>query len=299
MNKIHYLSLLLIILSCSQTKNNETATDSTQHEVTDPAATQIEEMATSSSTDESGQSSSIDETEEPFSGITTNFPEMSMDALTNDSLEVKINNRIGQLLQVYDTMQYATITSSYAWERPYCYPSQDGPCMMGIETEEETRKWFFDRFNQLRGYSITTGGNEATPSSTLYLFSNDSLIAISEQTVDNSDAGIFVDQVRMLASSCPKCGMAASTFDGQLNGEVRYLNEPDLTSRQTQFYESMTELIQILKEGRKKAKEDDFDFIFSVNRTKDGNADEKSKAIIYPVEFRVTKNLYPNYISKQ
>lgn len=38
--------------------------------------------------------------------------------------------------------------------------------------------------------------------------------------------------------------------------------------------------------------------LFLVNRTEEGKAEEKSKAITYPVEFRVNQNLYPNYVSK-
>jgi hypothetical protein len=299
MKPILYFLVFLVALSCTPGKNNETAIDSTQKEVTDTVATQIEETATSSSTDESVQSSSAMETTEPFSGTTNNFPEMSMATLTSDSLEVEVNNRIGQLLQVYDTMQYATVRSSYSWERPYCYQGQEGPCTMSVEKEEETKTWFFDRSNQLRGFSIKLEGTSTATKSILYLLSNDSLIAISEDVFEGTDAGVFVDQLRMLASSCPRCGMRASTFEGTLNGEVKYFNEKDLVTKQKEFYDTMPELIAILKAGRKKAKEDDFDFIFSVNRTKEGNAKEKSKAINYPLEFRVTKSLYPNYISKQ
>jgi hypothetical protein len=88
----------LIVLSCTPVKNNETVADSTQNKAMDSTATQIEESSISSSTDKSVQSSSMDETAEPFSGITINFPEFSMATLTNDSLEVEINNRMGQLL---------------------------------------------------------------------------------------------------------------------------------------------------------------------------------------------------------
>jgi hypothetical protein len=148
-------SLSLIVLSCTPVKNNETVVDSTQNQATDSVATQIEESSTSSSIDESVQSSSMDETSEPFSGITNNFPEFWMAALTTDSLEVEINNRMAQLLQVYDTMQYATVMSSYSWERPHYVPAQEGEGGMFTETEEEKKTWFFDRFNRLRGYSMT------------------------------------------------------------------------------------------------------------------------------------------------
>lgn len=291
--------ILFMVVSCTPVKNNETAIDSTQNKVTDTVATQIEETVTSSPSDKSVQSSSTMETAEPPSGITNNFPKFSMTVLTSDSLEVEINNRMGQLLQVYDTMQYATVMSSYSWERPYCYQGQEGPCTMDVQREEETKTWFFDRANQLRGFSIKVEGTSIAAKSILYLFSNDSLIAISEDVFDGTDAGVFVDQLRMLASSCPRCGMGASTFESSLNGEVKYFNENDLAAKQKEFNESMPELIGILKAGRKNAKEDDFDFIFRINRTKEGDAEEKSKAITYPVEFRVTKDLYPNYISKQ
>jgi hypothetical protein len=298
MKPITYSLLFLIILSCAPGKNNETATDSIQIIATDTLATQVEENSTSSA-EEPIQYSSTEETEEPFSGTTNNFPEFPMATLTSDSLEVEVNNRIGQLLQEYDTLQYATVTSRYSWERPYCYQGQEGPCTMSVEKKEETKTWFFDRASQLRCFSLKLEGTSTATKSILYLFSNDELIAISEYLVDGTDAGVFVDQIRMLASSCPRCGMRASSFEGMLNGDVQYLNEKDLVTKQKEFYSTMPELIAILKAGRKKAKEEDDDFIFSVNRTEEGNADQKSKTITYPVEFRVTKDLYPNYISKQ
>jgi hypothetical protein len=310
MNKIYYLSLLLITLSCSPTKNNETAVDSTQNIVTDTVATQIEETATPSSTDESVQPSSTVETEEPFSGITNQFPQIFMATLTSDSLEVEINNRMGKLIQAYDTMQYARIMSSYKWERPYCLPAQEGPCTMSVDNQEETKTWFFDRANQLRAFSrqydSDTYGSYTL--STLYLLSGDSLIATNEFDFDENDAVSLASQARMFAPSCPRCGIVASAFASliegtmaysSLNGEVRYLNEKDLASRQADFNESMSELISILKDGLKKAKKEGDDLVFRVNRTKEGDPEHNSKAITYPVEFRVTKSLYRNYISKK
>ena len=288
-----YSLLFLILLSCAPGKNNETAADSTQNIVADTIATQVEETPPSSM-NESVQSLSTVEPSEPFSGITNNFPEVSMAVLTNDSLEVRINNRMAELIQVYDTMLYATVTSSYSWERAYCYPSQDGPCIMGVETEEETKKWFFDRANQLKGYSyLMKSVSDEVTKSFLYLFSNDSLIAVREQEVNTSTGG-FTSQVTILAAECPLCGITAIKY-----GDASYINEKELAAKQQEFYESMPELISILKAGRKKAKEDDVDFVFSINRTKEGDADEKSEAIKYSVEFRVTKSLYDNYISKQ
>jgi hypothetical protein len=274
MNKIYYLTSLIILLSCSPAKNNETAADSTQNIVTDTVAAHIEESSTSSPTVETAE---------------------LLSDITKDSLVAEMTNRMTELAQAYDTIQYNLITSSYSWERPYCYPSQEGPCIDGTEADEETKEWLFDRFNRLRSYSrkMKSAGNETTISS-LYLFSNDSLIAVSERKVDNSDGGV-TSQVTILAGKCPRCGITAIEY-----GDASYINEEELAAKQQEFYESMPELINALKAGRKKARwEDDYDFIFSINRTKEGNADEKSEAITYSVEFRVSKEAYSNYISKQ
>jgi hypothetical protein len=294
MTRTFYSLVFLIILSCTPTKNNDTAVDSTQNVITDTQAIPIEENEISSSMDETDPSSSPVENVEPLSGTTNNFPEISMNALTENSFEVVINNRMAASAQAYDTMQYATITSNYSWERPYCYPSQDGPCITGVEKAEETKTWFFDRFNQLRGYSYSAKSSaEETTKSALYFFSNDSLIALREREVNTSTGG-STSQVTLLAAECPRCGITAIEYEN-----VRYMNEGDLAAKQQEFYESMPELIEILMAGRKKATEDDYDFTFSINRTKEGNAANKSKAITYSVAFKVAKDLYPNYITKQ
>lgn len=280
---------LFIVLGCSIAKKEDSVVDSTQVVVDSISSSAIEVLQDLVPTTYEP---------EPFSGITENFPEFLMTPLSNDSLEVEINNQMGQLLQAYDTMQFVTVMSSYSWERPYCYQGQEGPCTMSEEKEEETKTWFFDRANQLRGFSRISEGTSIAAKSILYLLSNDELVAVSEQTVDGTDAGVFVDQLRMLASSCPRCGLGASTFEGTLNGEVRYLTETDLATKQQEFNESMLELINILKAGRKNATADEFDLTFSIQRTKEGNAQEKSKTIEYPVTFTISKELYPNYILK-
>ncbi len=299
MKKIYQLLLLIIALSCKPAKDNETSLDSSQNNFTDSLTTQIRETSTSSPMGESAQPSSTVEIEEPFSGITNNFPEFSMATLTYDSLELEINNRMGKLIQLYDTIEFTMITSRYSWERAFYAQAQDGPGTMSTETESETKKWFFDKSNQLKAYTVEFEMDSDYPSkkSILYLFSNDSLIAISEQAVDDSEVTVTY-HTRIVASQCPSCGVAAIGGHRE-GGEIRYLNEKDLAIKQKEFSESMPELISQLKTGRKKAKEDNDDFIFTVNRTEEGNTDQKSKAITYPVEFRVSKSLYPNYISKQ
>jgi hypothetical protein len=289
-----YFLLVFIMVSCSPSKKNEaSAIDSTQNVV--DTVNQIPEESAVLQEEESPAS----EEKELFSGHTNNFPNYSVDALTNDSLEAEINNRIGELLQVYDTMQYAKITSSYSWERPYYARGQEGEVFLTTETEGETKTWFFDRSNQLRGFSSEFNADSDYPytKSILYLFSNDSLIAISEYRVDASEVTV-VDHVRVLASQCPRCGIS-SRAGYQENEEVSYLSEKELAVKQQEFYESIPALIQILKTGRKTATKDDYDFTFSINRTKEGNEEDKSKAITYPVTFTVTKELYPNYILKQ
>lgn len=289
-NTICYGAFLIMALSCSPSKSNETVTDSTLNEVVNNQETPLQESVPPASNDE---------TLEPPSGISNNFPDFSTTMLTDDSLEAVVNNRMASLIQVYDTIQYTTIKSTYSWERPYYAQAQDGEGTMAMETEEETKTWFFDRSYQLRAVSteFNAGPDYPITISTLYLFSNDSLIAVSEHKVDESEVTV-TSQITMVASQCPRCGTEAINGHKE-NGEVNYLIKNNLLTKQKEFYETMPELIRILKAGRKNAKVDANDFSFSINRTKEENKSDKSQAITYPVKFTIAKDLYSNYISKR
>ncbi|CAN5469278.1 hypothetical protein BH09BAC3_BH09BAC3_37160 [soil metagenome] len=64
---------------------------------------------------------------------------------------------------------------------------------------------------------------------------------------------------------------------------------------QEDFNKSLTELIETLKAKRNGAKIVEDDFVFSVSRKKEGNAEDKTKTITYPTKFIVAKQLYYNY----
>jgi len=284
--KLLLFGIILTIPACTgRTTNQETVASDSAQQIQDPIAAQAEEAT---------ESTPVIYDAQPFDGLTNNFPDFLMDTFTNDSLESKLTMRMGHLLEVYDTMSYATITSSYYWERPYYVQGQDGPGQMSTETEEEKKTWFFDRSNQLRGYSMTmkSTGNETTKSA-LYLFSNDSLIAVREQEEYLGDGG-FARNITILALQCPRCGLITTEYEGAKD----YIDEKGLVSKQQEFYESMPELIQLLKDGRKNATQDDYDLTFVIDRKKGGDTEDKTKTITYPVTFTVTKELYPNYILK-
>lgn len=235
----------------------------------------------------------------PFSGITDNFPEFVIDT-PSDSLETSINNGVSEILQAYDTIQYLRIASSYSWTQSITSHGQEGEQTFVIdETKEETRLWLFDRTFKLRGFTKEVKYNEeygTRKESAIYLFSNDALIAVSERTVDSYEVE-EITVVRILASQFPRGGFMRH---GQSeNATVSYLTKEDLTSREKDFFESLSELIATLKTGRKNAAEDDTYFQFEVNRTQEAIADKKADAVTYPVSFMVEKDLYPNYISLQ
>ncbi len=145
--------LTCIVIGCSNIKNEkDTYAPDTILQTQNVALALPEEK-----TEELPPDPTPEETES-FSGLTDNFPDFTLYTLSNDSLEAEITNGMAKLLQIYDTMHYAKITSSYGWERPCYVPAQDGEGYMSVETEEETKKWFFDRDNKLRAFSIISDG---------------------------------------------------------------------------------------------------------------------------------------------
>jgi hypothetical protein len=122
-------------------------------------------------------------------------------------------------------------------------------------------------------------------------------LAVSEYWLSEDEVTVS-GYDRMIATRCPACGVSSQAGHIE-NGEVKYLDSTAFVTRQKKFSESMSELIKILKAGRKNATADDFDFTFIIQRTKEGNQEDRSKAISFPVTFTVSKELYTNYILKQ
>ena len=309
MKRLYFASLIIMILGCSQTTGH-LETEST-NVVVDSSMVSTDYREESSGTSSYESNEYVEEEEEgPFLGDTENFPYISLTSLSDDTVEWDVNGKLVELIQAYDTLQYHRITSSYSWTRTYCAPAQEGPCDMATERAEEQKIWFFDQENQLRAYyrayNINTYGSYEQAFH--YFFSStNGLIGVSEFSFDQNDAVSIADVIRLSAASCPQCGVRASAFgehmDGQmsysgLNGEVRYLQDEELTSRQSAFDESMAELITILKSVKGKTKKDGTDLMFSINQVEEGDEGKKSDEVTYTVEFTVDKDLYSYLVSQ-
>ncbi|HOX81523.1 MAG TPA: hypothetical protein PLJ60_05130 [Chryseolinea sp.] len=288
------LSVLFILvgLSCTSPKNDETSSSDSTQTISDTLI--IDEVVNEMPQRELP----ISNEPLPFDGLTDNFPNFSLEALTEDSLEAEINTQLIELIQAYDTIQYFKVISNYTWERERLYQGQEGEGSMGTETESETKTWFFDKSFQLKAFSAEFNTEPVYPftKTILYLFSNDSMLAVSEYWLSEDEVTV-TGYDRMIRARCPACGVSSQAGHRE-NGEVKYLDSTAFVTRQKEFNESMSELLKTLKAGRKNATADDFDFTFTIQRTKEGNAQENSKTIKYPVTFTVSKELYPNYILK-
>lgn len=286
------LSITVTFSSCSspQSQIEAQTVDTTQLNTEESQPTEAAE---------SFEPEAID-TEDPegVSGLTNNFPEFYTNLYTNDSLEAEATNRMIDLLQTYDTIPYSFIISNYLWTRPCYYQGQEGERTQGIESRQETQTWFFDRNHQLKGFSRETRqeGNATRIESVIGLFSNDKLVAFSEQTVDDF-AIELIGQQRMLASLCPQCGTAAEYGAGP-EGTVRYLSEKDFSTRDRDFNEALAKLISLLKDNRMDHDSDYIlDYIFTINQTAEGDPDLQSEDITYPIRLRVEKELFTHLVS--
>jgi len=289
MRFFHAIIFVCIIIGCSTVKKEDGVADSTQF-ATDTSTQYTSEVLQ--------EETPTDYEPEPFSGQTENFPKFFIEPLTTDSIEAEITSQLATLIHAYDTIQYFKIVSNYSWERERLYQGQEGEGSMGTEIESETNTWFFDKSFQLKAFSAEFNTEPVYPftKTILYLFSNDSLLAVSEYWLSEDEVTVS-GYDRLIVTRCPACGISSQAGHTE-NGEVKYLDSTAVVTRQNAFNESMSELIKTLKAGRKNAASDDFDFMFTIQRAKEGNVQDKSKAIKYPVTFTVSKELYPNYILK-
>jgi hypothetical protein len=236
---------------------------------------------------------------EPFSGQTENFPIFFLKPLTTDSIEAQITNELATLIQAYDTISYYKIISNYTWERECLYWGQLGESFKGIESETETNTWFFDESFQLKAYSSEFKSEPVYPftKTILYLLLNDSLLAVSEYWLSEDEVAVS-GYDRIIASRCPTCGIASQLVEFGSSGEVQYLDSVAIITRQKEFSQSMSLLLKTLKSQKINTKADDFDLTLTIQRSKEGNTQNSSKTIKYPVTFTISKELYRNYVLK-
>lgn len=133
-----------------------------------------------------------------------NFPHYrSSELLTDDPLEAEITAGIDELIAANINLNFLTLQSHYLREREY-----DGEHGTVTETEDETETWFFDLSFKLKAYSKSyyRDGEGRDTKTTIQLFSNDTLSAMTERWDQDNQVGMMYYS-KFLASKCPNCGV--------------------------------------------------------------------------------------------
>ncbi len=274
------LLILLTVWSCKSNTQTEIASDSTSIQSTEVASPYVQTQAPSQ--DQSpGRPSS-------------NFPEFSETALSEDPTESEIMFDLKQLITEYDNQQYGTIESYYSRQRDY-----EGEYEEQTETEEVTETWFFNESNQLRAFArkYFRSGEGRDTKTLICLFSNDSLIALSDYWDEDGQIGMAY-HTKLIRSKCPNCGIDSNREAGDNSmGRVRnYLNENDLVERESEFFTTLPNVISAIGKEWKNATESATGFVATVEHDQWPERPSEGKA--YSQTYTISKELYKAYASR-
>ncbi len=234
-----YSLLLIISLSCSSGKKEESTTDSTI------VATDTTPLYAS-----------------PVyrPGPARNFPTFSSYPITENELEISITEALAELLNQYDTGKYKSIRSDYSL---YYKVASDYEGDSLDTSESETKTWYFNRDNQLKAYTVVyeekigssvsdpnSGSRIGTSHTIIYLFSTNSkdrpvLIGVYDDK-DESYQVAVTSRKRFLTSKCPQCGVSMS-YETEPTNELEILNEDYVSSLSDTFFSDYNFLVEKLK----------------------------------------------------
>lgn len=284
-----------MVVSCTPVKNNETATDSTQKEVTDTLATQIEETATSPSIDESVQSSSIDETvefsptvetAETFSGTNNKFPAYSGEVFTKDSLEDVTTKALVELLKQYDLHTLASVNSNHVVTYKVGNDGDDST-VDGKTTESKT--WYYSSNGQLSAYTLTSESeayDRVDDKKTInYLFVNGQLAAVYSYHLSIAQI-YFLDREKIMVSQCPDCGVKI-TDEGSAP-TLSKINQADVVQLTDEFFKEYDELLKDLKSSTNQKLVGDRYFL-----KKQKTWDDQ---VVYTIKYDIDQTLYDRLV---
>lgn len=176
-----------------------------------------------------------------------NFPDYSAELLSDDAFEDEVTSGIGELVNLCNNQTLFTFISSYTREREV-----EGEYEAGTETEEVKETWFYDEAFTLKAFSrkyFRSGEGRDTKFS-LYLFSGDSLVAMSEWWSEDGQIGMN-HQRKILTSKCPRCGVRVSREAGSSGVVTEYFSPEDIDAVKDEVVRSMSELINPEDEGWK------------------------------------------------
>ncbi len=268
---------LLTVWSCKPNNQTEIVSDSTSVQTTEVASTY--EQTPSQDASPARPSS--------------NFPAFSEVALSEDPTESEITFDLQQLISKYDQQQYRTIESYYSRQRDY-----EGEYGAETETEEVTETWFFNESNQLRAFTrkYFRSGVGRDTKTLICLFSNDSLIALSDYWDEDGQIGMKY-HTKLLRSKCPNCGMDTNQEAGTMGQVKNYLNENDLIELENEFFLRLPNLISTIGKEWNTATESTNGFVATVEHDQWSENPPEGKA--YSETYTISKDLYTEYASRR
>jgi hypothetical protein len=283
MKLILYSLLFLIVLSCSPSTKTEIAADSTSVQ-----PTEVISSYSQSQTPVQYQTPAT-----PFS----NFSEYS-ESLSEDPTESELTLGIQELMTKYDNNQYRTIESYSSCQRDY-----EGDYGAITETEDITETWFFDASNQLKAFyrKYQRDGEGRDTKVLICLFSNDSLIALTEHRIDDGQIGMLY-HTKLLRSKCPDCGMVSSQEGGSSGKVDNYLSEVGLAAFENEFFTTLPKLIGTIGKEWDNATESANGFVVSIRHDEvpeiPGMPEVKARKA-YTEDYTISKEIYNKYILKR
>jgi hypothetical protein len=184
-----YTLILLVVVSCTPAKKEAALVDSLK--VSPDTLSQNENSYSPSVNNDPPEPSSI------FFYLEETF--------TEDEREATVTQELIELLKKYEAGNYLTIRNEYSAN----YPEEVGPDEFMNVSEYKTKTWFYDSLNRLQCFTIDyeyrVSEDRYSNMSTIYLFSNDSLIAVYEDK-DESIQVTSQTHTRVVANRCPACG---------------------------------------------------------------------------------------------
>ena len=284
--RLHYflITSILVTTSCENSKKSDETggSDSSTLALSKPSDT----VNTGTVSNAQIKSSSSD-----HPGIL--FPSYSLETLSTDAREIAISGDLDALISDYASKDYATIQGHYTRQWEY-----DGDHDKVSASESETRTWYLDAHYKLRGYTreYFRDGEGRDTKLLIYLFSNDSLIAVLDNWDQDGQIGMRY-QKRILASHCPACGTDIKSEAGAESAIVNEVSDEDLIKLSHEFFENLQDELNTLNAERGKAAAVKGGYTVDIEYVK--NANEQSPGTHYTVQYAIRKGIYENYISKK
>lgn len=179
------------------------------------------------------------------SALTTPDFTFSANTISTDEREKELLEKLDPLVKQYREEKYSTIQRSYIYDDAVGY---------GKVREYET--WYYNANRQLRAYT-STYNTERTSSNTLYICSDEELLAVSTDNEFQDEGPRAFTSVRIVSSLCPQCGLTLAKEEEEEDFQEYQAYEIDQSSFDkyaTDFFAKHENMLETFQEITKLTK---------------------------------------------